>query len=89
MRELVVEVLNDLGYRALEAVDGPSGLKILQSAARIDLLVTDIGLPGMNGRVRSPRRRASSGPILRFCSYRLRRERRDGATAFLRPAWRW
>jgi CheY-like chemotaxis protein len=50
VRELVVSVLHDLNYAALEAVDGPSGLKILQSEARIDLLVTDIGLPGMNGR---------------------------------------
>jgi PAS domain S-box-containing protein len=50
VRELVVDVLNDLGYRALEAVDGPSSLQILRSPARIDLLVTDVGLPGMNGR---------------------------------------
>jgi PAS domain S-box-containing protein len=50
VRELVTEVLNDLGYRALQARDGPSGLKILQSPERIDLLVSDIGLPGMNGR---------------------------------------
>jgi CheY-like chemotaxis protein len=50
VRELVIEVLNDLGYRALEASDGPAGLRILQSDERIDLLVSDIGLPGMNGR---------------------------------------
>jgi PAS domain S-box-containing protein len=50
VRELVVEVLHELGYRALEAGDGPAGLKILQSGERIDLLVSDIGLPGMNGR---------------------------------------
>jgi CheY-like chemotaxis protein len=50
VRELVVDVLNDLGYRALEAADGPSSLEILRSSARIDLLVTDVGLPGMNGR---------------------------------------
>jgi CheY-like chemotaxis protein len=50
VRELVVDVLSDLGYRALEAIDGPSGLQILRSVARIDLLVTDVGLPGMNGR---------------------------------------
>ncbi len=51
VRMLVTEVLEDLGYCALEAVDGPSGLRLLQSDARIDLLVTDVGLPGgMNGR---------------------------------------
>ncbi|MFG1428952.1 GAF domain-containing hybrid sensor histidine kinase/response regulator [Roseixanthobacter glucoisosaccharinicivorans] len=50
VRGLIVEVLHELGYHALEAGDGPEGLKILQSDARIDLLVTDIGLPGLNGR---------------------------------------
>ncbi len=50
VRGLIVEVLGDLGYRALEAADGPAGLEILQSRARIDLLITDIGLPGLNGR---------------------------------------
>lgn len=50
VRDLVVEVLGELGYRAIEAVDGPSGLKLLQSKMRLDLLVTDIGLPGLNGR---------------------------------------
>ena len=51
VRMLVTEVLGDLGYTAIEAADGPAGLKILQSDVRIDLLVTDVGLPGgMNGR---------------------------------------
>ncbi len=48
---LITEVLRELGYAAIEAADGMSGLKILQSEARIDLLITDVGLPGgMNGR---------------------------------------
>ena len=50
VRDLVVDVLQELGYRAIEAVDGPSGLKLLQSKMQLDLLVTDIGLPGLNGR---------------------------------------
>jgi CheY-like chemotaxis protein len=51
IRLLVVEVLEELGFTAIEAGDGPSGLKILQSEARLDLLITDVGLPGgMNGR---------------------------------------
>ena len=50
VRELVVDVLNDLGYRALEAADGPASLQVLRSGERIDLLITDVGLPGMNGR---------------------------------------
>ncbi len=51
VRMLVTEVLEDLGYTAIEAADGAAGLKMLRSDVRIDLLVTDVGLPGgMNGR---------------------------------------
>ncbi len=51
VRMLVTEVLEDLGYTAIEAADSVSGLKVLLSDVRIDLLVTDVGLPGgMNGR---------------------------------------
>jgi signal transduction histidine kinase len=51
VRMLIVEVLEEAGYRAIEAEDGPSGLRLLESDARIDLLITDVGLPGgMNGR---------------------------------------
>jgi PAS domain S-box-containing protein len=51
IRMLIMEVLEDLGYAAVEASDGVSGLGILRSDARIDLLVSDVGLPnGMNGR---------------------------------------
>ena len=51
VRMLVTEVLGDLGYTVIEAVDGAAGLRVLQSDVRIDLLVTDVGLPGgMNGR---------------------------------------
>ncbi|WP_338665729.1 PAS domain S-box protein [Pararoseomonas sp. SCSIO 73927] len=51
VRMLVTEVLQELGYTALEAGDGTAGLRALRSDARIDLLVTDVGLPGgMNGR---------------------------------------
>jgi PAS domain S-box-containing protein len=50
VRSVVVEMLHDEGYRVLEAVDGPSGLAALRGEPHIDLLVTDVGLPGMNGR---------------------------------------
>jgi len=51
VRTLVGEVVEDLGCDVLQAVDGADGLRILQSDANIDLLVTDVGLPGgMNGR---------------------------------------
>lgn len=51
VRMLVVDTLEDLGYHAVEASDGATALRVLQSNARIDLLITDVGLPnGMNGR---------------------------------------
>jgi signal transduction histidine kinase/CheY-like chemotaxis protein len=50
VRSQIIEVLLDLGYTPLQASDGPAGLEILRSAHRIDLLVTDMGLPGLNGR---------------------------------------
>jgi len=51
VRMLAAETLEDLGYRVIEAADGAAGLQALRSDARIDLLVTDVGLPGgMNGR---------------------------------------
>jgi hypothetical protein len=50
VRGVILEMLEEQGYRTLEAVDGPAGLRILRTDARIDLLVTDVGLPGMNGR---------------------------------------
>ncbi len=51
VRMLVAEVLQDLGYTAIEAADGLAGLKVLRSDVRIDLMITDVGLPGgMNGR---------------------------------------
>ncbi len=51
VRTLISEVLEELGYNVLEADTGTAGLQILESKQRVDLLVTDVGLPGgMNGR---------------------------------------
>ena len=50
VREMIVEVLSELGYATIEAGTGPAGVELLQSTQRIDLLITDIGLPGLNGR---------------------------------------
>jgi signal transduction histidine kinase/CheY-like chemotaxis protein len=51
VRMLVTEMLQDLGYTARDAADGQAALAILRESTRIDLLVSDIGLPGgLNGR---------------------------------------
>jgi signal transduction histidine kinase/CheY-like chemotaxis protein len=50
IRSQMVEVLRDMGCGVLEAKDGADGFRILQSDVSVDLLLTDVGLPGMNGR---------------------------------------
>ncbi len=51
IRMLIADTLAELGYQAIEAGDAASGLKFLESDAEIDLLITDVGLPGgMNGK---------------------------------------
>ncbi len=51
LREIVEEMLCDAGYQVLTAQDGPAGLQLLNANRGVDLLVTDVGLPGgLNGR---------------------------------------
>ncbi|WP_221217184.1 response regulator [Pseudomonas sp. Tn43] len=50
VRVLVSAVLSELGYAFVEAGDADSAMPILNSGQRIDLLISDVGLPGMNGR---------------------------------------
>ncbi len=51
VRMLICEVLEELGYRVFQAEEAGGGLKILETNIPVDLLVTDVGLPGgMNGR---------------------------------------
>ncbi|MFC5437201.1 PAS domain S-box protein [Rhodanobacter umsongensis] len=58
VRILVGEVLRECGYTTLEAGDASTGLRVLQSLAPVDLLVTDIGLPGgIDGRQLADRAR--------------------------------
>ncbi|MFF7708849.1 ATP-binding protein [Pseudomonas sp. NPDC007930] len=61
VRMLLADVLHELGYTVIEAADSAAGLKLLRSDVHIDLLVTDVGLPGgMNGR-----QMADAGRLLR------------------------
>ena len=50
VRMLVGTVLRDLGYAALEAADGATALRLLEGDENVRLMITDVGLPGLNGR---------------------------------------
>ncbi|MBD8617201.1 response regulator [Pseudomonas putida] len=50
VRMLVLDVLDELGYAAHSAAEATAALALIEAGLHIDLLVTDVGLPGLNGR---------------------------------------
>ncbi|MBN2975610.1 response regulator [Pseudomonas fluorescens] len=50
VRMLIVDVLEELEYTVLEAADAEEALKVVQNAQSIDLMMTDVGLPDMDGK---------------------------------------
>jgi CheY-like chemotaxis protein len=72
IRLLVTELLTGLGYDVIEATDSNAGLNLLNSDARIDVLITDVGLPGaVNGRQMADmaRRKRPGLPVLFMTGY--------------------
>jgi PAS domain S-box-containing protein len=72
VREMTAEHLRDLGYRVLEAEEGAAALRLVQAGAHLDLLVSDVGLPGgMNGRqlAESVRERHPDLPVILITGY--------------------
>jgi len=71
VRNLVIDVLHERGYETLEASDGQTGLQILEGQSSIDLLISDVGLPGLNGRqlADAARARRPDLPILFMTGY--------------------
>ena len=71
VRSVISETLSDLGCRVLEAEDGTGGLAIVRSRNNFDMLLTDIGLPGLNGRqlADAARERNPHLPILLITGY--------------------
>ena len=72
IRAMAAEQLRELGYRVLEAEDGTAALHVLRSDARVDALVTDVGLPsGPNGRqiADAARERRPGLPVLFITGY--------------------
>ena len=72
VRELAAERLRELGCSVLEAADGSAALRRLRANSRVDLLVTDVGLPGgLNGRqvADAARERRPGLPLLFITGY--------------------
>jgi CheY-like chemotaxis protein len=72
VREYAKEVLEDLGYRALTAADANQGIEVFARARRVDLLFTDVVLPGgVNGRELATRLRERNPalPVLYTTGY--------------------
>jgi CheY-like chemotaxis protein len=55
VRKVTLDVLQDLGYRVESAGSGDEALELLRALPRIDLLLTDIVMPGMTGRTLADR----------------------------------
>ena len=73
VRLIAAQTVADLGCRVLEAEDGPAALRMLQSEVRIDMLVTDVGLPGLNGRQLADAARVLRPGLAGAADHRLRR----------------
>ncbi|MHB8284142.1 MAG: hybrid sensor histidine kinase/response regulator [Caulobacteraceae bacterium] len=71
VRLLVMQVLDELGYQAIETSDGQEAIPILESTRHLDLLISDVGLPGVNGRqlAELARRHRPKLPILFMTGY--------------------
>ncbi len=71
VRSQLAAALRDRGYGVLEAGDGPAGLAVLRSGEPVDMLVSDVGLPGLNGRqLADAAREARPGlPVLLITGY--------------------
>ncbi len=84
VRMLISEILRELGYASLEAADGRAAIPMLASDARLDLMITDVGLPGLNGRQLAEIAREHR-PHLKILFVTAYAERATERQAFLAP----
>ncbi len=71
IRSQIVDRLGEMGCSVAQAGDGTSGLQALRSGEPLDLLITDVGLPGLSGRHLAEAARAAQPdlPILFITGY--------------------
>jgi CheY-like chemotaxis protein len=92
VREVTANVLRSLGYRVIEVGSGGAALDVLDGAARVDLLLLDFAMPGMNGVevARFARERRPDLPILFTTGYaeKMRLAEPDGKEPVLQKPYR-
>jgi len=70
-RRIYSEILSDVGYRVIDAPDGASALSDIRQGEKIDLVITDYKMPGMNGLelAKTLRNMLPSLPVLMLTAY--------------------
>lgn len=68
---LLCDILSELGYRAVDAAGGAAGLAALHSEEHVDLLITDVRMPGIGGLelAANARRLRPALPIIYMTGY--------------------
>jgi len=80
VRMLIVDVLEELEYKVLEAADGGEALSFVQNDAQtIDLMMTDKGLPDIDGVQLAKKSTRAASSATGFVRQRLRRKHRRRA----------
>jgi PAS domain S-box-containing protein len=84
VRSIISDVLRELGYSCIEAADGQAAIPMLMSNTPLDLLITDVGLPGLNGRriAETARQHRPNMKVLFVTGYA---EAATGQAGFLEP----
>ena len=71
VRTMLHRLLENEGYEVLEASDGQQALVVIEGAPRVDLVITDVAMPGLNGRELADRLKLSRPglPVLFMSGY--------------------
>lgn len=96
VRDVIAEELADLGYEVMRAEGGPSALGLLDTGEPVDLLVTDLTMPGMDGvaMIREAQRRRPGLPSVLLTGFlgeaaalAASREISGPCVVLLKPIW--
>jgi len=81
---LIADVLREHGYYCIEACDAHGALPVLESDVHLDLMISDVGLPGLNGRqlAENARKRRPGLKVLFVTGYA---DQATGSRPFLEP----